>query len=82
MSARVTHRLVGHDFTTGRVLVEYPTPERHLGVAKKLAHVGEDDPHAVLCYRLDPPRAQDTADTIGECINTDVCIFYLEGFAV
>jgi len=82
MSTGVTHRLVGYDRANGNVAVEYEIPERHLDFAKRVAGVGEDDPQAALCYRLDPPRVRDIAGTIEAPVDAEAFIFFLEGFAV
>jgi hypothetical protein len=81
MSAGITHRLVGYDPGTGRVAVEYPIPQPQLDFARCAAGVGEDDPQAVLCYRLDPGPASEIAAAIGIQIEPEVLTFFLEGFA-
>ena len=80
-AASITHRLVGYDPVTGQVAVEYPIPDCRLDLAREVAGVGEDDPQAVLCYRLDPAPARDIAAAIGVAIDPDGLIFFFEGFA-
>ena len=81
MSLGLSHRLVGYDPGTGRVVVEYPIPDRLLDLARRTAGVDDDDPQAVLCYRLDPRGARDIAGAIGVDIDPDGLTFFLEGFA-
>ena len=80
-AASITHRLVGYDPGTGQVAAEYPIPPRRLDFARQVAGVGEDDPQAVLCYRLDPGPARDIAEAIGVEIDPERLIFFFEGFA-
>src|ERR1700732_4241223 len=81
MTDIITHRLVGYDRVTGCVTVEYDVPDYFLGLAKRVAKVGADDPQAVLCYRLDDLQAHDLAAAIGAKIDENQLNFYLEGFA-
>ena len=74
-----SHRLVGYDRFTGRVVDEYALPEERLPEAKRLAHVPEDDPEATLCYSLGS-AARELAGFIGARIRPD-CDYFLEGFA-
>jgi hypothetical protein len=80
MNTAVTHRLVGYD-KMGRVAVEHEVNDHLLEFAKHIAGVGEDDPQAVLCYRLEPPAAGNIARAIGAKIDPGTLTFFLEGFA-
>jgi hypothetical protein len=81
-AAAITHRLVGYDPGTGQVAAEYPIPAGRLDFARQVAGVGEDDPQAVLCYRLDPGPAREIAEAIAVDIDPAGLIFFFEGFAV
>jgi hypothetical protein len=80
-AAAITHRLVGYDPGTGQVAAEYPIPAGRLDFARQVAGVGQDDPQAVLCYRLDPGPACEIAAAIGVDIDPAGLIFFFEGFA-
>jgi hypothetical protein len=78
----ITHRLVGYDRATERVVDEYPVPDDKLDAAKTLAHVPTDDPEAALCYPLRPAEAKDLAGFIGASnVKPERCDYFLEGFA-
>jgi len=78
----ITHRLVGYDRTTERVVDEYDVPDAVLRQAKDIAKVPADDPDAALCYGpLAPNAARDLAGWIKAGINTDTRDYFLEGFA-
>jgi hypothetical protein len=58
----ITHRLVGYDRTTERVVDEYDVPDAVLPVARDIAKVPADDPEVALCYGpLAPNSARDLA---------------------
>ena len=79
----ITHRLVGYDRATERVVDEYPVPDDKLPTAKLLAHVPADDPDAVMCYPLKPAQARDLAGFINAVayIDPDHRDYFFEGFA-
>jgi hypothetical protein len=81
MSVGLTHRMVGYDRGTGRVVVEYPIPDRLLDHARQVAGVGDDDPQAVLCYELNPGSAREITGAIGVDVEPEDLTFFLGGFA-
>jgi hypothetical protein len=77
----ISHRLVGYDPASERVIAEYVIPESRLEHAKRVAGVGADDPDAVLCYKLTGDQTRDIAGMIGIVVESEALNFYLEGFA-
>jgi hypothetical protein len=81
--SRIRHSLVGYDRLTERVAEEFAVPDAALPLAKKLACVPADDPHAVMCYPLDAAGARDLAAALAldTMLDTDSRDYFLEGFA-
>jgi hypothetical protein len=77
----ITHRLVGYDRQTERVVDEYDVPDDVLPKAKIIAHVPADDPEAALCYQLAENEARDLAGFLNASINPAQRDYFLEGFA-
>jgi len=77
----ITHRLVGYDRTTERVVDEYDVPNDLLPQAKIIAHVPADDPDAAMCYPLAENEAQDLAGFLRARIDPFLRDYFLEGFA-
>lgn len=77
----ITHRLVGYDRATERVVDEYDVPDTILPTAKMIAHVPADDPEAAMCYRLAADEARGLAGFIKAGIDADGRDYFLEGFA-
>lgn len=76
----ITHRLVGYDRATERVVDEYALPEERLPEARRIAHVPDDDPDVAQCYSLGSNEARDLAGFIGVSVSPDRD-YFLEGFA-
>jgi hypothetical protein len=77
----ITHRLVGYDRATDRVVDEYVLPEERLAEAKVIAHVpADDDPNAALCYLLAPSEARARAGRIDAHVDPAQRNYFFEGF--
>lgn len=76
----ITHRLVGYDCWTERVIAEHDVPDDLLPTAKRIAHVPADDPDAAMCYALADDDARELAGLLQAKIERD-CDYFLEGFA-
>jgi hypothetical protein len=77
----ITHRLVGYDRKTERVVDEYDVPDDVLPKAKIIAHVPADDPDVAQCYPLAENEARDLAGFIQAQIAPFERDYFLEGFA-
>jgi hypothetical protein len=78
----ITHRLVGYDRETERVVDEYDVPDDLLPQAKNIAHVPVDDPEAAMCYQLAENEARDLAGFLRASIDPARRDYFLEGFAI
>lgn len=76
----ITHRLVGYDRATERVVEEYAVPDGVLPSARSVAHVPEGDPEAAMCYPLSAGAARDLAGFINAGVDPERNDYFLEGF--
>ena len=75
------HRLTGYDKVPEKLVAQFDIPETQFGLAKSVTEVGSDDPEAALSYPLKPEQAKRIAQAIGQSVDADRLLWFLEPFA-
>jgi hypothetical protein len=77
----VIHKLTGYDKVSEKLAAQIDVPISQLGQAKQVAGVGQEDPEAALSYPLTSEQAKRIGQTIGQFVDTDRYLWFLEPFA-
>ena len=77
----VIHRLTGYDKVSENLAAQFDVPISQLELAKSVAGVSSDDPEAALSYPLTPEQAKRIAQAIGQLVDADRHLWFLEPFA-